>query len=324
VRVEDRIRKSVVFIGIEGERGFVPLGTGFVCISVYEGLAATVIVTAEHVIQSISGDKVSVRLNRHSSPAEVVKINKTPHIVCKEIDVAIFAYRIDPTIYDVAPFTLDRKKWEMDVEKIWKPGPGDEVSIVGLYTTHYGHVKNIPIVRIGHIAALPEEKVMTHRGYIHGYLIEPHSIAGLSGSPVFVNVPRSRVVNDEIEIGLSPAYIMIGLLIGYHTIESREDEILVPQFQVSEEDREYIEASGRPEERRTGFGVVVPIEFVMAFFEGDMWMNSMKKSVEQHRREESGYRPASAEPPPPSDSNDNPDHREDFESLLGKAARPKE
>jgi hypothetical protein len=297
VRVEDRIRKSVVFIGIENERGFVPLGTGFVCLSVYEDMAATVIVTAEHVVKSISGDKVAIRLNQHSGPADVIKINKSPHIVCREIDVAIFPHRIDPTIYDVAPFKLDRKKWEMDIEKIWRPGPGDEVSIVGLYTTHYGQVKNIPIVRIGHIAALPEEQVMTHRGYMHGYLIEAHSIAGLSGSPVFVNVPRLRVVDNEIEIGPWPAYIMIGLLIGYHTIETREDEILVPQFQVPEQDRQYVEASGPTEERRTGFGVVVPIELIMAFFEGPMWVDRMKKSVEQHRKE-SGHRPDSAGPAP--------------------------
>lgn len=158
MRVEDRIRRSVVFIGIEGERGFVPLGTGFVCLSVYEDLAATVIVAAEHVVNSISGDKISVRINRYSGPADVIKINKTPHIVCAEIDVALFAYRIDPTIYDVAPFVLDREKWQTDIEHIWKPGPGDEVSVVGLYTTHYGHVKNIPIVRIGHVAALPKKR----------------------------------------------------------------------------------------------------------------------------------------------------------------------
>jgi hypothetical protein len=133
---------------------------------------------------------------------------------------------------------------------------------------------------------------MTHRGYVHGYLIETHSIAGLSGSPVFVNVPRMRVVGNEIEIGTYAAYIVIGILIGYHTIESREDEILVPQFQASEEDREYLEATGRPEERRTGFGVVVPIELIMTFFESQMWMDLMKKSVEQHRKD-SGHRPAS-------------------------------
>ena len=40
-------------------------------------------------------------------------------------------------------------------------GIGDEIFITGLFGYHPGAKKNIPIVRIGHIAAIPEEPIKT-------------------------------------------------------------------------------------------------------------------------------------------------------------------
>ena len=75
-------------------------------------------------------------------------------------------------------------------EAVWLPTVGDEVATVGLYTSHHGHTKNIPVVRVGHISMLPDEPVMSTRGYVEAYLVEVRSIVGLSGSPVYI--ARSR------------------------------------------------------------------------------------------------------------------------------------
>jgi hypothetical protein len=38
---------------------------------------------------------------------------------------------------------------------------GQEVAIIGLFRNHRGHERNEPIVRIGHIAAMPDDPVRT-------------------------------------------------------------------------------------------------------------------------------------------------------------------
>ena len=37
-------------------------------------------------------------------------------------------------------------------------GLGDEVIISGLFVKHHGRQRNVPIIRVGNVAAMPEEK----------------------------------------------------------------------------------------------------------------------------------------------------------------------
>ena len=56
-------------------------------------------------------------------------------------------------------------------------GIGDEVFVTGLFRGHTGRQRNVPIVRVGNIAAMPEEKVRTSRGDCLAYLIQSVRIA---------------------------------------------------------------------------------------------------------------------------------------------------
>ena len=235
MRVSPRAFQSVVFVGAETERGFSPNGTGFIGILAVEDVALPFVITARHVLEQLAGDSFSIRLNRKDGSAETKKLSKENMLVSddKAIDLAIIPAPIDASIYDVFALHFDRKKWsdrDRDIGTGW-PAPGDEISITGLYTSHYGHIKNTPVVRTGHIAAIPEEKVLTDRGYVHGFLVEVHSIAGLSGSPVFWNIPPVKVVKEDLEYLPDILQIPIGIFIGYHVIESREDEMIVPELQ---------------------------------------------------------------------------------------------
>ena len=53
---------------------------------------------------------------------------------------------------------------------------------------------NLPIVRLGAIAAMPGEYIKTDWGCLRAYLIEARSIGGLSGSPVFIRVGTTRTL----------------------------------------------------------------------------------------------------------------------------------
>jgi hypothetical protein len=66
-----------------------------------------------------------------------------------------------------------------------------------------GSTRNIPIVRTGVIAAMPaiDEPFVRKGEEYHAYLAEMRSIGGLSGSPVFVFLDRTRTVDARIPEG---------------------------------------------------------------------------------------------------------------------------
>jgi hypothetical protein len=325
MRVDEKVRKSVVFLGAENERGFTPYGTGLLGVVIFEDMGNIALVTAAHLLKDIPGDTISVRVNRKDGSTAIHKLKKSWAITFndKAIDLVAFPFGIDPLAHDIYMIPITSSSWEYQIAEYGEPGPGDEVCVVGLYTTHFGSVRNIPVVRVGHIAAMPEEKVMTDRGYVMGYLIECHSIAGLSGSPVYWNVPQLRMKDGQLQHIQNATYVPLGILIGYHVIESKEDEIPVPQFHQPPETRQYLEPRPRTDERRTGFGVVLPIQHIYEIFESEELQKIMGDNIGEARKK-SGYRPASAIPTvdvsaPKSDAN--PTHREDFTSLLNAAVK---
>jgi hypothetical protein len=98
---------------------------------------------------------------------------------------------------------------------------GDEVFVSGLFRHHYGTNRNIPIVRVGNLAAMDEEKVSTRTlGLIDAYLIEARSTGGLSGSPVFVNLGIHRMIGGKIKqvSGDRPMFFLLGLVHGHYDI----------------------------------------------------------------------------------------------------------
>ena len=77
MRVEDRILKTVVFIGKEAGGQFTPLGTAFVGV-VQEGTTSIpLLVTAAHVIDDYfkETDTIFVRLNRNSGGSERYRLS---------------------------------------------------------------------------------------------------------------------------------------------------------------------------------------------------------------------------------------------------------
>jgi hypothetical protein len=84
-----------------------------------------------------------------------------------EVDVAVlplFDWHSDYDHLIIHPTLFYDSKVELSV--------GDELFLPGLFVNHYGRQRNIPIVRTGNIAALPEERVLTEMGLIDAYLAE--------------------------------------------------------------------------------------------------------------------------------------------------------
>jgi hypothetical protein len=235
---------------------------------------------------------------------------------------------------------------------------------MGLFKSHYGEQRNIPIIRIGNIAALPEEPVQTHYcGPTDAYLVEVRSIAGLSGSPVFKNAegllpyPKQRgvyprrtravipAVTSDLDYGmLSPAQINVTGILEIEEERRKREEIDwfdwqfvglvhghfdVKDFTEDVADDGLEDALRERNEINTGIAIVIPAQKVLqTIFQPDLqkeqWDMIRKSRQEKGATADVDLSDAmeSVEVPVEPEAA-NPDHKEDFTSLLKAAAQPK-
>jgi hypothetical protein len=194
MRVPDHARRSVVFTGIMQKDIFKPKATGFLVHTMEDGLdfKFSYLVTAEHVVSGLLTKKHDIyyRLNLKDGTVKIDKLSTHwwyhPDQSINQTDVVLTEFQIDRNFVDHEYIPLPPER----MNRILSPyGLGDEIFMVRLFKSHHGRERNIPIVRLGTIAAMPEEPIHTkYCGFMDAYLVEVRSIAGLSGSPVFLNV----------------------------------------------------------------------------------------------------------------------------------------
>ncbi len=237
MRISDHVRDCAVFIGLVNDRGnFVPYGTG-VCVLFHEyGWGFPYIVTARHVVKSIPGDIIYVRINTQSTILEIVPFPKRQtmfhpsHIGDghrrKYIDVAALRIEFGSHHHDHVTWVTSEDFCSDRIIVSCNIGIGDEVIIAGAFFGHIGETRNIPIIRVGNIAAMPEEPVPTDYGFMDAYLIEARSIDGLSGSPVFVHLGLRPPVPTTTPIELIRTHYLIGLVQGHYVVQSSQEMVI--------------------------------------------------------------------------------------------------
>jgi hypothetical protein len=265
LQIPQQLKNNVVFLGImedvNGPGGtvtqrFRPKATAFF-VGVRDKFGDILyLVTAEHVIANLrlkGHEDVYVRTHIPNFPISKMSLSMWtfhPDAERTPVDVAVTPVYLrgtapeDILVLDtlsfVTPDNIERRGW----------GVGDEVVVVGLFRNHFGTDRNIPIVRIGSLAAMPDEPVKTKWGFIEAYLVELHSIGGLSGSPVYIHHPpvRVRPPHYNAEFIHGERLNLLGVMQGHFDVPNlREDSAL-------EEDDD----SNRKESINTGVGVVVP------------------------------------------------------------------
>jgi len=213
------------------------------------------VVTAGHVIHGIRDrgvDEVLIRLNLLPGGSQWVRIDLASwyHHPDPAVDVAVFPSAL-PNHVDHLAYPLTAVGTE-DVLRRQEIDVGSEVFVVGLFAHHFGLERNIPIVRMGNVAALREERVGTALGPMDAYLIEARSIGGLSGSPVFARTPLVRVsVDGEIQFNRNPfgSYFLVGLIHGHFD---------APVDAIDVGGRE-----GTSDHVNVGIAIVVPVEKIL-------------------------------------------------------------
>ncbi len=255
--IDNNVRKCVVFLFYKKEGGYKLAGTGF-----FYGTPFTDgsdrnfvnVVTAKHVIQGIQSksedQKVYFRINDSDglkwSAMETSKWLFHPSDESVDVAVTLFEYwtpQIDHLMLN------DSSVVTPELVKNESIGLGDEIYIAGLFRNHYGSLKNIPIIRIGNIAAMREEKVNFRGQAVDAYLIESRSIGGLSGSLVFVNMGLHRRIDGTIKQSTGEILRWLGLISGHWDI-----------------DEESIDSTTEDEGTKNinmGIAVVVPVDRIL-------------------------------------------------------------
>ncbi len=309
MRLGEDARKSVVFFGLHGQEGVRYGGTGFLL--EFEG--HKYLVTARHVAEKLGNAGFVIRVNMRDGTAQEL-----------EPDWIDWAYHADPSV-DIA---ISEWMPPQDADIRWFPGrhlatsfkretknigPGSLVHIVGLFRLMAGKQRNLAVVHTGHIALNPEderipvkERGTNTRHEVEGYLVEAQTLEGLSGSPVFVRRSIQRTDKDKGNKLNTWVYGAVFLLGVYQSAWDAEPGAILAG------DR------GGNEKMRVpvGMGVVVPAEKILEVLSMPKLKDRRAASEDQDRES----RAATLDDALPT-KGDNPQHKEDFNSLLHAAAR---
>ena len=207
-----------------------------------DGEPFSYLVTARHVLDEAERggfNTLQARFNRKEGGAEIVPLLSNDQWIrfrSGAVDLAVCEHGIDFNTFECAALPL---KTFADNQTIstYNIGPGDELFTIGLFSLKEGRQRNIPVVRSGIIAAMPNQfEPFTKNGEPYqAYLAEMRSIGGLSGSPVFVFIDhRSRVVPQPSVI--SPyqrdwSIFCIGVIRGHWDLKrNAEDNVVLPDL----------------------------------------------------------------------------------------------
>ena len=219
MRVPDEVRECVVYLGLpvnlpDGRMAMKPVGTAFFAFmpdETLENWGYSYLVTAKHVAQGLDGKEFVARVNLRDGGATLIKgegVTWWHHPTDTAVDVALFPWALSPQKYEFRRLATEMFLTD-EIIRSQSIGPGDEVFVTGLFAHFAGSQRNIPIVRMGNIAMMPQEPVPTNMGNIDAYLIEARSIGGLSGSPAFVRA--------TVSLGMGKFYLL-GLMHGHWDI----------------------------------------------------------------------------------------------------------
>jgi len=197
MRVPDVVLLSVCFLFIKNHKtgNFQEVGTAFFVNLKSEAHSEnrfTYLVTAKHIIDRTiksGASSIYVRLNKKPSGVDFVEIAISAWVSHKDqtVDACVLPGNSLHAEFEFAD--IDAVDMFATDERLEKDnlGIGDELQMIGLFSPLKGENRNHPIVRIGHLAAMPGP-LISHEGggKIRGYLADMRSIGGHSGAPVYV------------------------------------------------------------------------------------------------------------------------------------------
>jgi hypothetical protein len=320
MQLPDIVRKCVVMLSYQDSGGvdrfagtaFLAAQSEFIGPQTSEKLNFVYLITARHVIEKIhqkSIDKeVCIRINQKdgvtSEKYYVATERWLSHPDDLTCDVAVISWR-PPRSCDVAYLMLENFVTDeiIDTQQI---GLGTDLFVTGIFRSHRGAQRNIPIIRSGAIAAMPEEPIATALGPMQGYLAELRSVGGLSGSPVFVffrGLKRwtSRISGQEDAVVDWREFYLLGLVHGHWNLDKASIDADVRD-------------AAQNEEINVGITIVTPTQRILEVINRPEFANGREQAKRARYEASLPTMDSSSEEPKPFS-------REEFEAALGRVSR---
>jgi hypothetical protein len=237
-----QLLNNVVFVGpidkVNGQWVGIPKprGTGFIVGMSTGKVSHRYLVTALHVANPLSKGHFFIRLNMVGGGVTYMMIEQGTRWYenCREkfyVDVAVMPiYLPSHIVYNYLTPEVNFLTDEIINHPHHKIGIGNEVAIAGLYANVIGEERNLPIVRMGNVAMMPEQLLPSNDfGIVEAYLIDGFVTPGMSGSPVFVIEPTYPQTANAYLLGLLHGHV------------EKPNPIKVPDVIISKEQNEQAE-----------------------------------------------------------------------------------
>jgi hypothetical protein len=206
-------------------------------------------------------------------------------------------------------------------------GVGDDVFMIGRFIDYDGEVTNAPAVRFGNISIMPVH-IKQRTGYMgKSYCLDLHSRSGFSGSPVFVyRTPGTNFAKKTIELSERFNY-----LLGIHWGQFPEQWEIVRADELPKSENHALITEGKYVKGLSGMTCVIPAQKILDILNLPSFRKQrMEGDIELTKRYLTEGFPAEAESAPtvpdtvihPS-NQENPQHKEDFNSLVSAAVKKK-
>jgi hypothetical protein len=267
-------------------------------------LCVPYLITNRHVVYSGGASVVSIN-RRDGSPPDILEYEPTDWVTHPDGDDLA---AIIPEKYDLIPgrhrLTAIRTDWLLTPEKmrVEDIGVGDDVFMVGRFVNHQGRRENRASARFGTISMMQEDIwVKDDNRHQESFAVEMRSRTGFSGSPVSVCRVATVFGPDGRSMGVTNFFGVLGVNWG---------------FILDEETGE-----------NTWLNGVVPAWKILSLLEAPALKQKHEKRAAElktfaSRGEVVQSFAAESDDPPATDAN--PNHREDFNLLVGAAARKRE
>jgi hypothetical protein len=309
MQIDPEIVGCVGFIGAPEAHGFVADGTCFFVRVVEEAEAFTYAVTARHLVRPTKFGKeilpldgiVHIRISRKDKPPKICETIRRDWICPSDKHLDISIYSVDFRVWNADDDLLlsSLSAWGGNsilatpeaMKTVGDVSIGDEVFVPSLFTGHPGERTNIPVVRIGTVAAAPIESVRFGAPTVPAYLIELRSLGGISGAPVFLHLEPTRpfrtmpVRQGNQKDGWIVPYRVIGMVLGAYSGKYASDFVEDP-------DDDALSIKVKDADFNAGISVVLPIQHVLDLINSEP-VRAVRMETLQVLQSQVGNQPAS-------------------------------